>query len=138
MTSTTTELRPGRSPRVSLSWIAPAVLVLAALVLVVNLSRSMPARHDITMLNRSGATITLDVTDGKGVEWLGVGTADPRSRETAQSVIDQGDIWRFRLTVGPDRIGEIQRSADQLRASNWTVTIPTDAADRLATLRRTG
>ncbi len=138
MTSTTTELRPGQSRRVPLSWIAPAILVVAALVLVVNLSRSMPAREDVTVVNRSGATVTLDATDQARDGWVGVGSVDPHDRVTAQEVIDQGDVWVFRLTVGPDRIGEIRRSAAQMRASNWTLTIPADAADRIQAVRRAG
>ncbi len=131
MTTTTTEIRPGRTPRVSLSWIAPAILAIAALVLVVNLSRSMPGREDVTVVNRSGATVTVNVTGDPPDGTVGVGTFDPNSRETAESVIDQGEVWRFELTVGPDRIAEIRRTAEQLRADHWTVTIPADAADAL-------
>jgi hypothetical protein len=138
MTTTTTEIRPGRTPKLSLSWIAPAILVIAALILVVNLSRSMPTRQDITVVNHTGATVTMDVTGDPPDGTIGVGTFDPKSRETAQSIIDQGNVWRFELTVGPDRIAEIRRTADQLRADNWTVTIPADAADRLDSLRRDG
>jgi hypothetical protein len=138
MTSTTTEIRPGRAPRVSLSWIAPAILAIAALILVVNLSRSMPGREHITVVNRTGAPVTMNVTGDPPHGTVGVGTFDPKSRETAQAVLDQGDVWRFELTVGPDRITGIRRTADQLRADNWTVTIPADAADGLDSLRRSG
>lgn len=138
MTSTTTELRPGQSRRVPLSWIAPAILVVAALVLVVNLSRSMPARDDVTVVNRSGATVTLDATDRSRDGWVGVGSVDAHDRITAQDVIDQGDVWVFRLMVGPDRIGEIRRTAAQLEASGWKLSIPADAADSLPALRRAG
>ena len=62
----------------------------------------------------------------------------PTTAITAQEVIDQGDVWVFRLAVGPDRIGEIRRTAAQLQASGWTLTIPADAADRLPELRRAG
>ena len=138
MTTTTTELRPERSRRMSLSWIAPAVLALAAVVLVVNLSTSVPTRRNITMVNRSDATVTLEVTNRPGGERLGVGTIDPTSREVASAVIDPGSVWRFQLSVGPDQLGEIVRTADQMAASHWTVTIPADAADRLPALQRTG
>ncbi len=138
MTTTTTEIRPGRSRRVSLSWIAPAILAVAALVLVVNLSRSMPTREDITVVNRTGAPVTLNVTGKAGGGLTGIGTIDPKSSETAQSVIDQGNEWVFELTVGPDRLEPITRTADQLRASHWTITIPADAADRLDVLQRSG
>jgi hypothetical protein len=123
---------------VSLSWIAPAILAIAALVLVVNLSRSMPGRQNITFVNQTSATISVDATGNPPDGTVGVGTFDPKSRETAEAVIDQGDAWRFELTVGPDRIAEIRRTADQLRADHWTVTIPADAADVLEPSRRAG
>jgi hypothetical protein len=138
MTTTTTEVRPGRARPLQLSWIAPAVLVLAALVLVVQLSRSMPAREDVTIVNRSGAAVTLDATDQSHDGWVGVGTVDPHDRVTAQEVIDQGGVWIFRLTVGPDRLGEIRRTDAQLQAAHWTLTIPSDAADGLPADRRAG
>jgi hypothetical protein len=138
MTTTTTEVRPGRARRLQLSWIAPAILVLAALVMVVQLSRSMPAREDLTIVNHTGATVTLDATDQSRDGWVGVGTVDPLDRVTAQEVIDQGGVWIFRLTNGPDQLGEIRRTGDQLRAAHWTLTIPSDAADGLSPLRRAG
>ena len=98
----------------------------------------MPTREDITVVNRTGAPVTLNVSGKPGGTLTGVGTIDPKSSETARSVIDQGDVWVFELTVGPDRLDPIRRTAEQLRASNWTVTIPADATDRLDPLQRSG
>ena len=47
-------------------------------------------------------------------------------------MLDQGDGWRFRYEVGPDRIGEVRRTRAQLEAADWTVVIPADAADALS------
>jgi hypothetical protein len=136
MTTTTTMARPRGSRRVSLAWVVPAILALAALVLIVNVSRSMPAQETITIENRTGAPVTLNVSDEQGGSWLGLGTVDPESRATMQSVAHQGDVWRFRLTVGPDHIGEIRRTEEQLRAADWKLTIPAEAADQLPRSRR--
>jgi hypothetical protein len=137
MTTTTTSVRPRGSKRISLEWIAPAILVLASLVLIINVTTSMPGRERVNIVNRSAAAVTVEVSDGSGARWLPIGTADPNERERVESVIDQGGVWRFRFTVGPDRVGEVRRSADQLRAAGWTVTIPADAADQLREARRT-
>ncbi len=136
MTTTTTSVRPRGSRRISLEWIAPAILVLAALVLIINVTTSMPRRDTVNILNRSSAPVTVEVSDGSGASWLPIGTADPGARERVESVIDQGGVWQFRFTVGPDRVGEIRHTADQLRADGWTVTIPADAADKLREARR--
>ena len=136
MTTTTTTDPPARARRVSLEWIAPAILAVAALVMVVILSGSHAGPghdHGREPDRRPGHRERAGPADDG---WLGIGTVDPLSRATVESVIDLGDVWRFRLTVGPDRIGEIRRTADQLRAADWTVTIPADAADRLPLARR--
>jgi hypothetical protein len=136
MTTTTTELRPRRSRRASLKWIAPAVLAGLVLVLIVNLASSLPGRASITVENRTGAAVTVDANDARRSGWVGIGTIDPESKETVAAVPDLGRVWRFRLTVGPDRIGEITRTADELRAAGWQIVIPAEAADFLPPSRR--
>jgi hypothetical protein len=136
MTTTTTTARPRGARQLSLAWIAPALLAVAALVIVVMLSMGSPGRDSVTFVNRTGAPVTLSVTGGDGGGWLGLGTIDPNSRSKIEAVIDQGAVWRFDLSVGPDHIGEIQRTEDQLRAAGWKVTIPKDAVDHLDEPRR--
>ena len=136
MTTTTTSARPRGAKRISLGWIAPVILLTAALLLIINVTTSMPTRDTVSILNRSAAEVTVEVSDSSGTSWLPIGTADPNARERVESVIDQGGVWRFRFMVGPDNVGEIRRSADQLRAAGWTVTIPADAADTLREARR--
>jgi hypothetical protein len=65
-----------------------------------------------------------------------VATVDARDRTRIDEVIDQGDVWRFRYEVGPDRIAEVRRTRDQLEAAGWTVVIPADAAGALSARRR--
>ncbi len=133
--TTTTTVRPRPAPRVSLTWIVPVLFALAAVLLIVNVAASMPGRETITIVNRTAAPVTVNAS-GDGGGWLGIGTADPKSRTTVDAVADQGEHWRFRLTVGPDRVGEIRRSTEQLRASGWKITIPADAADQLPEAQR--
>jgi hypothetical protein len=136
MTATTTTARPRGASRISLEWVAPAVLVVAALLLIVNLSRSNPDRRALSVVNRSGAPVTVDVTDASRDGWLGVGTVDPTSRKRIDLVLDQGRVWRFELSVGPERLGEIRRTGDRLRADGWTLTIPEGVADQLPARQR--
>jgi hypothetical protein len=135
MTATTTSIRPRKPPRASLMWIVPVVLAVAASVFVLNLAQSVPGRDVITVQNQTGAYVTVNAKGDRG-GWLGLGTVDPKSRTEFESVADQGGVWRFRLTVGPDWIGEIVRTRDQLERSGWKITIPPGAADQLRPERR--
>jgi hypothetical protein len=136
MAATTTSVRPRKSPRSSLLWIVPALCVVAASVFVLNLAQSTPGMKTLTVENRTTAFVTLDASGNQGGGWLGLGTVDPRARTQFESVVDQGQVWRFRLSVGPDRIGQIVRTEAQLEASNWRLVIPADVADRLRVERR--
>ena len=135
MTATTTSIRPRKSPRPSLWWIAPVLLAVVAAVFVLNLAQSVPSRDVIAVQNPTGAFVTVNVKGDRG-GWLGLGTVDPKSRAEFDSVADQGQTWHFRLSVGPDRIGEIVRTKDQLERSGWKITIPASAADQLRIERR--
>jgi hypothetical protein len=119
-----------------LLWIVPVVLAMAVSVLFVTLATSLPDRQTVAIVNRTRAPVTVWATGEKGGGWYGLGTADPRSRTVIESVADQGGVWRFRLRVGPTVLGEIRRTADQLRASGWTVTIPADSANALPEAER--
>lgn len=138
MTTTIATVRPRHSRRRSLEWIAPAVLVIVAALVAVNLSRALPERHTVTFENHTGAFVTVRAADEDRSGWLGLGTLDPKSSSSFEEVGDQGNAWRFQLTVGPDRIAEIRRTGHQLRSADWKVTIPAQAADSLPLNRRSG
>jgi hypothetical protein len=136
MTATTTETRPRGARRITLTWVLPAVLALAAMVLVVGLTLGVPGRETLRFDNRTGVAVRVTASDDGRNGWLPVGTVDARGRARITEVLDQGDVWRFRYEVGPDRIGEVRRTRDQLEAASWTVVIPADAADALSSRRR--
>ncbi len=136
MTATTTEIRPRGSRRVTLAWVIPAVFVLAALLLVANLSRSAPGRQTLHFDNRTEVAVRVTASDDGRNGWLPVGTVDARARANASEVIDQGGVWRFRFEVGPDRIAEISRTKDQLEGAKWTVVIPASVDDALSARAR--
>lgn len=136
MTATTTSVRPPQSSGVRLAWVAPVLVALVATVLLVSVFTATPARRTVTVDNRSGAFVTVRATGQDGGSWLGLGTVNPNDQVAFQSVSDQGGTWHFLLSVGPDRLQEIRRSADQLRAAGWRLVVPADAADRLRAARR--
>jgi hypothetical protein len=136
MTATTTETRPRGARPAALTWVIPAVFVLAAVLLVVSLTLAMPGRETLRFDNRTDVAVRVTASDDGRNGWLPVGTVDARGRASVEEVIDQGDVWRFRYEVGPDRIAEVRRTRDQLEASKWTVVIPPDAADALSSRRR--
>jgi hypothetical protein len=136
MTATTTETRPRGARPIALTWVLPAVLVLAAILLVVNLTLGVPARETLHFDNRTAVAVRVTASDDGRTGWLPIGTVDARSNSRVAEVIDQGDVWRFRYEVGPDRIAEVRRTRDQLEAADWTVVIPAGAADALSDRRR--
>jgi hypothetical protein len=117
-------------------WIVPALAAVAASVFVLNLAQSEPGRDAITVENNTGAYVTLSTRGDGGGGWLGLGTVDPHARAQFESVADQGAVWHFRLSVGPDRIAQFVRTEDQLASSGWKISIPADAADKLRAQRR--
>jgi ribosomal protein S28E/S33 len=119
-------------------WIVPVLCVVVASLLIVELSRSMPGQETITVENRTSAYVTMDATGGDRDGWLGLGTVDPQGRAQFEAVADQGRVWRFRLAVGPTRIGDIVRTEEQLEAAGWRLVIPANAADQLRAERRSG
>jgi hypothetical protein len=134
MTATTTSIRPRKAPRGPLVWIVPVVFAVIASLFVLNLASSEPARESLTIQNPTGAYVTVSAK-GDSPGWLGLGTVDPHSGDRFESVADQGGVWHFRFTVGPDRVGELVRTKGQLEQSNWRITIPKDAADGLRAQR---
>jgi hypothetical protein len=136
MTATTTETRPRGARPLALTWVIPAVFALAAVLLVVSLTLGMPGRETLRFDNRTDVAVRVVASDDGRNGWLPVGTVDAGSRARVTEVIDQGDVWRFRYEVGPDRIAEVRRTRDQLEAADWTVVIPADAADALSARRR--
>jgi hypothetical protein len=136
MTATTTETRPRGARPIALTWVIPAVFVLAAILLVVNLTLAVPGREALRFDNRTGVAVRVTASDASGDGWLPIATVDARSRNRVTEVLDQGDVWQFRYEVGPDRIAELRRTRAQLKAADWTVVIPAGAADALSARRR--
>ena len=135
MTATTTSLRPSKPPRGPILWIVPVIFAVVAAVFVLNLAQSEPGRESVTVQNPTGTYVTLSAKGDTG-GWLGIGTVDPRSRAKFDSIADQGRVWHFRLTVGPDRIGDIVRTKDQLDQAGWRISVPAHTTDKLDEQRR--
>jgi hypothetical protein len=113
-----------------------ALLVLAPLVLVVTLTHGPPMVGAVTVVNTSRAPVTVEVSDGDDSSVLPLGTVDVRSRLRFAQVLDQGDRWRFRYSVGPDQVGAVDLSRDELEQAGWEVTVAPDVADALPDDRR--
>jgi hypothetical protein len=136
MTATTTETRPRGARRITLTWVLPAVLALVAMLLVVALTLGAPGRETLRFDNRTDVAVRVTASDDGRNGWLPVATVDAQGRSRVDEVLDQGDVWRFRYEVGPDRIAEVRKTRDQLATADWTVVIPPEAADALSPRRR--
>jgi hypothetical protein len=112
---------------------AAAAVILLALVMI---ALRGPARVDrVSVVNPTGAPVTVSASGGDGSRLL-LGTVGGGSRFGFTEVLDQGDRWQFRLRVGPDAVGVVERTRDQLDRDDWTVTVPGSVIARLPADRR--
>jgi hypothetical protein len=85
----------------------------------------------ITVDNRSGYALLVEVSDAHGDSWLPVGTIDRKGSTSFEQVYDVGDAWQFRLTAQTVGLGTVRVSRSQLERSNWHVEIPKGLGDPL-------
>lgn len=85
----------------------------------------------VTFENPTVYDLSISVSDD-GHGWMRVATVGAGSSQFADEVIDQGEAWRFRFGGQARSGGEITISRDDLVASGWHLTIPTDVGERLA------
>lgn len=89
---------------------------------------------EITIVNDTAYSASIDVTDGEREGWLSVTTIAPQSTRVVEEVTDQGDVWIFRF----DHIGkhqqEVEISRPELEGNQSTVEVPPSFEQRLREL----
>ena len=85
----------------------------------------------ITVDNRSGYALLVEVSDRHGDSWLPVGTISRNGSTSFEQVYDVGNEWQFRLTAQTVGIGTVRVTRAQLDRSNWHVEIPSRLGDTL-------
>jgi hypothetical protein len=83
----------------------------------------------ITFVNPSPYDVDVDVTDRERAGWLPLGEIEDGTATRIEHVLDQGDVWVFRLADGEG--GELRITREELRRSGWRVQIPAAMETRL-------
>jgi hypothetical protein len=116
-----------RSRRLALivAGVAASVAILIGLLALV-------ARPDfvsrVSVVNRTGSPLQVDVASGRNAAIMPLGVVDPHSTDTFQDVLDQGDDWYVHVTDTGSGAKTLHFTRQQLQHANWHLTIPADFA----------
>jgi hypothetical protein len=109
------------------------VVFAAAVTLVVGafVPRIPKTVDRLTVSNPSQFNVLVEVSDGDGTGWTTATIAGHDRVTVARDVIDQGNAWTFRFSVGSLPGGEVQVSRDDLASSGWRVEVPNAVIDHV-------
>jgi hypothetical protein len=112
-----------RSRRLAL--IAAGVVVSVAILagLLALLQRPDFVSH-VSVVNRTGSPLQVDVAPGQRDAIMPLGVVDPHSTDTFHDVLDQGDVWYVHVTDAGTGTRTLHFTRQQLEHANWQVTIP--------------
>jgi hypothetical protein len=79
----------------------------------------------LTVSNPSEFNVLVEVSDGDARGWTAASTA----RHDGENVIDQGDAWTLRFTIGSIAGDPVPLSRDELVSSGWYVEVPQAVID---------
>ncbi|HEX5587360.1 MAG TPA: hypothetical protein VFZ17_08640 [Acidimicrobiia bacterium] len=109
-----------------------AVLGAAVLALALRIVDGPPFVDRVTIVNQSSAPLDVDVAGSRDGSWTPEGVALEGGATTFQEVVDQGDVWWFRLSSA-DRSVVVRVPREQLAQNGWRVTVPKSMRGTLAT-----
>ena len=112
--------------------IGVVLAVLAVLVVSMWLVRPPDFVDHVSVTNRSGYDLNVDVTDVNRDGWLPISVATGGGATTrTQDVIDQRDTWIFRFSYAGKNAGEISVPRSELAQNDWRVAVPGSVAQNL-------
>jgi hypothetical protein len=115
--------RPRERPIVHSSLAVVAAATILAIVVIALVPRGPSFVDHVTIENSSRYPIRIEVASGGGGGWTPLGTVGSGTTDVGE-VVDQGDVWRIRFSVGQHPLGQIETSRDALASANWHIVIP--------------
>lgn len=103
---------------------------MAAFVAVITTACGGGATRTLTVVNDTEYEITVEISSGDGSR-VPLETLPRNSRDVSDEVPDQGDRWVFHFSSAGVEAGSVERTRSQLKDDNWTVDVPSSAADEL-------
>ena len=116
------EARP-RTSRVAVI-VAGVVASLAILAGLFALVRRPDFVDHVTVDNRSGLSLQVDVASGPRDAIMTLGVVDPHSTEGFGDVVDQGDVWVVHLVEPGHGRGTLRFTRSELQRAHWRVVVP--------------
>ena len=110
--------------------VAAAALMLWLMVAVVFRDPGFVDR--VRVENASGYDIHVDIRERDAQSRLPLGVAGQHCASEFEDVIDPGSTWVVRFTTQGRDAGELTVSRAELERDGWTVRVPDDVVDRLA------
>jgi hypothetical protein len=106
--------------------------VVAVLVISMWLVRPPDFVDHVSVTNRSGYDLNVDVSDVNRDGWLPISVATGGGATTrTQDVIDQDDTWIFRFSYAGKNAGELSVPRSELADNGWRVAVPESVAQNL-------
>lgn len=133
MNSVMTPRRPQSASAASVTLVVAGLLIaLGVAVPVARLGAGEPRQfRRLTVQNPTPYIVNVEVARVGEDTWLDVGSFRRDTRRPVDEVADQGARWVFRFSYGGVEAGELAVSRAQMARDRWTVTVPTEVADRL-------
>jgi hypothetical protein len=78
----------------------------------------------VTIDNRSGFALEVDVAPGPHDAIMPLGVVDSRSSQEFDDVVDQGDVWVVHLADPGEGAKALRFSRSQLEQAHWRVVVP--------------
>jgi hypothetical protein len=121
--------RPRERPIVHSSVAVVAAATILAVVAIALVPRGPSFVDHVTIENSSAYPIRIEVAGGGGGGWTPIGTVGPGTTDVGE-VVDQGDVWRIRFSVGEHPLGQIDSTRAALESATWHIVIPEEAIAR--------
>jgi hypothetical protein len=87
--------------------------------------------QQLTVVNDTDYSVTIDVSNAGHDEWMALGTAARHQTTVLQEVINQGNTWTFRVAAQGKDGGQFQFRRADLAHAGWSLHIPAAVGTRL-------
>jgi hypothetical protein len=104
--------------------VGAAIAGVAALLGAFALVRAPDVVTDVTLVNRTGEMLDVDVRGESDGELVALAVLPPRGNVQVPDVVDQGDTWVFEVSREGRALGNIRLTRAQLERDGWRVVLP--------------
>ena len=122
----------GRATRLGVAALAVAGSALVLWLMAAVVFRDPEFVDRVRIDNPTGFDIHVDISERDAPSRLPLGVAGQQCTTDFEDVIDPGSTWVMRFTTQGRDAGEFTVSRTELERDGWTVRVPDEVVDRLA------